>query len=376
MLKKIEVKNFKSLKKVEMNLNNLTLLTGINSTGKSSIIQSILLIKQNLEILNPLYRETNFDSVKNLLKNFKINGKYTDFGTNSNILYEYADNEIIEVKIELEKGEIFFEGKIEHKDSEVLRANTENKGEISELFETKNFTYLSAERISPKSIYEYSKENIDDSNLGKKGEYTIHYLAEFKNKDIGIEDLKHSGANTCQLLENVQCWLSEISSGISLYPEINSEVKTSSLKYSYGSKKMLPQNVGFGITYVLPIIVALLKAKKGDCIIIENPESHLHPSGQVSIARLCAKASQLGVQIIVETHSDHFFNGVRVAIKERKIDNSKVSMYYFYKKNRDSFFSEDSSSIEEIEVNDDGKINKWPVGFFDEWDIQLEKLLW
>ena len=88
MLKKIEVKNFKSLKKVEMNLNNLTLLTGINSTGKSSIIQSILLIKQNLEILNPLYRETNFDSVKNLLKNFKINGKYTDFGTNSNILYE------------------------------------------------------------------------------------------------------------------------------------------------------------------------------------------------------------------------------------------------------------------------------------------------
>ena len=119
---------------------------------------------------------------------------------------------------------------------------------------------------------------------------------------------------------------------------------------------MLPQNVGFGITYVLPIIVALLKAKKGDCIIIENPESHLHPSGQVSIARLCAKASQLGVQIIVETHSDHFFNGVRVAIKERKIDNSKVSMYYFYKKNRDSFFSKDSSSIEEIEVNDEGKI--------------------
>ena len=356
-------------------MNNLTLLSGINSTGKSSIIQSILLLKQNLEDVNSVYKEANFNSIKNLLKNFKINGKYTDFGTNSNILYEYADNEIIEIKVTLEEGKISFKGEVEDKNSEILKADIENEDNVSELFEIKKFTYLSAERIAPRAIYEYSKESIDNSNLGKKGEYTIHYLAEFKNIDIGIQDLKHSGANTYQLLENVQCWLSEISSGISLYPEVNSEIKTSSLRYSYGSKKMLPQNVGFGITYVLPIVVALLKAKKGDCIIIENPESHLHPSGQVSIARLCAKASQFGVQIIVETHSDHFFNGVRVAIKENSIENTKVSMYYFYKKNRDNFL-EDSSNLEEIEVNSDGKITKWPLGFFDEWDIQLEKLLW
>ena len=375
MLKKIEVKNFKSFKKIEINLNNLTLLSGINSTGKSSIIQSILLLKQNLEDVNSVYKEANFNSIKNLLKNFKINGKYTDFGTNSNILYEYADNEIIEIKVTLEEGKISFKGEVEDKNSEILKADIENEDNVSELFEIKKFTYLSAERIAPRAIYEYSKESIDNSNLGKKGEYTIHYLAEFKNIDIGIQDLKHSGANTYQLLENVQCWLSEISSGISLYPEVNSEIKTSSMRYSYGSKKMLPQNVGFGITYVLPIVVALLKAKKGDCIIIENPESHLHPSGQVSIARLCAKASQFGVQIIVETHSDHFFNGVRVAIKENSIENTKVSMYYFYKKNRDNFL-EDSSNLEEIEVNSDGKITKWPLGFFDEWDIQLEKLLW
>ena len=119
----------------------------------------------------------------------------------------------------------------------------------------------------------------------------------------------------------------------------------------------------------MPIILILLKANKDDIVIVENPESHLHPKAQVELARLCAKASMEGVQIVIETHSDHFLNAIRVAIKEELISENMVSIYFF---NRE----EKNIDVAEIKVNKNGKIDKWPKGFFDEWDIQLEKLLW
>lgn len=79
-----------------------------------------------------------------------------------------------------------------------------------------------------------------------------------------------------------------------------------------------PQNVGFGISYSLHVITAILKAKDGDLIIIENPESHVHPRGQAELGKLIALAAINNIQIIIETHSDHIINGIRVAVKENK----------------------------------------------------------
>ena len=114
----------------------------------------------------------------------------------------------------------------------------------------------------------------------------------------------------------------------------------------------------------------LLKAEKGDIIILENPETHLHPAAQSLIAELCCKAAAEGVQLIIETHSDHFLNAVRVAIKKKIVSSEEVQVYYF---NKD--YEKNKIEIENIVINSDGKIDRWPKGFFDEWDIQLEKLL-
>ncbi|MGL4977795.1 MAG: DUF3696 domain-containing protein, partial [Cetobacterium sp.] len=76
-------------------------------------------------------------------------------------------------------------------------------------------------------------------------------------------------------------------------------------------------------------------------------------------------------QVILETNSDHILNGIRVAIKEKVIDCLDVKTYYFSKNLGDSL-----SEVEKIEINENGKIEKWPIGFFDEWENQLEKLLW
>ena len=138
---------------------------------------------------------------------------------------------------------------------------------------------------------------------------------------MNINTLRHPSSKTNQLLENVSLWLGEISNGIDISTKVYNELQQVNLTYNYiygdnRSNEFTPLNVGFGITYVLPIIVAILKSKPDDLLIIENPESHLHPAGQSKIAELCAIASSQGVQIIIETHSDHFLNGIRVATKK------------------------------------------------------------
>jgi len=120
----------------------------------------------------------------------------------------------------------------------------------------------------------------------------------------------------------------------------------------------------------LPIIVAILKAKEGDLLIIENPESHLHPAGQSKIAELCAIASANGVQIIVETHSDHFLNGIRVATK-RGLMTPKQSKVYYFRKDKDEL----ETKIDEINIDKNGGIDRYPKGFFDQFDEDLDKLI-
>jgi len=380
MFKKIYIENFKILRQLNIELSKLNLFTGVNSSGKSSFIQSLLLIKENFEskeeFLKILLNASNLPQdiiIKSIMNKLKINNRYLDLGIASNLLYEDAEDDNIKISLEFEDGKVDFICNLkENKEEEVIDCAMNFNGEILNMFKKDNFTYLSADRIVPKSSYEYSKESITKGYLGKNGEYTAHYLAEYKNNEIGISQLKHESASSTQLLENTSAWLSKISKGIDISAEVNVNLQNSSLKYSYGSKIMLPQNVGFGVTYVLPIIVAILKSKPGDTLIIENPESHLHPSGQVEMARLCSKAANLGVQVIIETHSDHFLNGIRVAIKESCIENNDVKIYYFSKDKSEL----NKTNVQEIQVDSNGKINTWPEGFFDEWEIQLEKLLW
>ena len=133
-----------------------------------------------------------------------------------------------------------------------------------------------------------------------------------------------------------------------------------------------PENVGFGISYGLPVVVALLKAKAGDLVIIENPESHIHPRGQAELGKLIALAAMNDVQIVIETHSDHILNGIRVAVKEKHISNDKVIAFYFDKVVETS---EQYSKITNIEIDKNGELSDYPKNMLDEWSNQLLKLI-
>jgi len=136
------------------------------------------------------------------------------------------------------------------------------------------------------------------------------------------------------------------------------------------SNSYRPTHVGFGLTYSLPIVVAALSAPAGSLLLIENPEAHLHPSGQVSVGALLAYCAADGVQLLVETHSDHLLNGVRLAVKQGHL-SSEIARFAFFTRD----LSTGDSFIQVPSLLPDGQMSNWPKGFFDEWARSLDALL-
>ncbi len=108
------------------------------------------------------------------------------------------------------------------------------------------------------------------------------------------------------------------------------------MQFSFAtSNQYRATNVGFGITYVLPILVAILSSRAGALLLIENPEAHLHPKGQAEMGALLARAASCGIQVLIETHSDHVLNGIRVATHDGIIEPQDIQLHYFQWKERE-----------------------------------------
>ena len=388
-INKVSIRNLKILRNIDLKLSNLTLITGINSVGKSTFIQSLLLLKQNQEMLtrvnNYKFMQQSINKKDNLSQYMQeifekskkeplsLNGNYTDLGDIKDVLSELAIyNENITIELEIE--DLIYSVTCNSRDLSINIESSLPMESIINLF-SENFQYINTDRIQPQNTYLLSEVNIRKNLIGSHGEYTAHYLDENRHKKLNISKLRHKDSETVQLLENVSLWLNEISNGVEVlvkkYPSI--QKVGLSYKYTYGentTNELKPFNIGFGVTYVLPIIVAILKAKKDELLIIENPESHLHPAGQSKVAELCAIASANGVQIIVETHSDHFLNGIRVATKKGLLTPEQSKVYYF-RKEKDEL----ETKIDEINIDKEGGIDSYPKGFFDQFDEDLDKLI-
>jgi len=376
-ISKVQIKNFKSLKDIDIELSNLNLLTGVNSSGKSSFIQALLLLKQNYQVMmnNILFSQEIIQKALNQDDNPNTNfekmplniddDEYVKVNINE-IHFEERYDEGIEISIFRKENKFFL------KFNKKLNFNASGRNNFN-IFNS-DFQYLQTNRITPEIFYKLSKRHIEKNILGTKGEYTAHYLSINRHQNI-LENLRHKDSQTSQLLENVSLWLSEISENIEVKAKVYEELQSVDLKYTYiygktTTQDFTPLNVGFGITYVLPIITAILKAKKGDLIIIENPETHLHPKAQSKIAKLCAIATANGIQIILETHSDHILNGIRVAIKEDILKPEQSKIYYFSKDKNNL-----ETKVDLISIDNNGAIDRYPKGFFDQFDEDLDKLI-
>lgn len=359
MINKFGISNFKCFSDISFEMGRLNLLAGSNGCGKSSVIHALLLLQQSYE---------HFNSLNKLI----LHGKYVNLGSASDIMYDYAETDPGKISFFLQ-GSDGEQADWEYHYSpgkNVLERDIRSSTKEMHL-PWKDIEFLSAERIVPQTIYSTFEQN----TLGIHGENAINFLEEYGDS-FEVDPCFYNGTSNKSLFYYVNFWLDKLFNGFNLYSNRILEADAVSLRYKEKSRDLLGNshravNVGFGITYVLPVVIALLKAKEGNLIILENPEAHLHPKAQRLLGELLVKAISTGAQIILETHSDHILNGIRISAKQKYIDASQVKLFFFLREDVGVKFN---VNVYNPILDQDGDIDIWPEGFFDEWDNALMEL--
>ena len=368
MINYMQIENFKSIKKLSLPLENLNLFFGMNGMGKSSVIQALLLLRQSF-----------WENHKSRLDYLYTNGDMIQLGTGKDIFCQNGVSNIIRFYVQFSNNVKFdcrYKYELDRPDSDQLpRMESELINDYTVSLFSESFSYLGAEHIGPKK--QYSVENWKKNgivNLGAAGEFVVPFLALAGEKMRVPDEMCLQSGKTNRLIDQVSAWMAEISPGIRITAELLPSVEKAKLAISYSGNRLvsdtfLPVNVGFGIPYVLPLIVELLISEKGSLLLIENPESHLHPKGQSRIAKLISLAAERGCQIICESHSDHVINGIRVAVKKGEISHDKVGILFF-SKNKDQ-----ETKVDNIYIDGKGNLSEYPLGLLDEWGILMTELI-
>ncbi|MEG6290607.1 AAA family ATPase [Enterobacter bugandensis] len=360
MIKHFSISGFKCFSECTFNFRPLTLLAGINGAGKSSLIQSLLLAKEAMKGTRTIPLDLTFG---------------VNLGVSSDVINWNCIDETIILKLRNEFNDVF-ECKLKSPNDSALYLdiidsiktgdNDFNKGKA------RFFSYLSAERMSPKAEYKLSSMHINDLEIGIFGENSIQLLEALGSNLITEPDRIHPETPKDEakfLLYQVERWLCDIVRPLKIKCEKTGSSSTAILQFKMGSNAWVKaSNMGFGASYALPIIIAGLTTPKDGLLIIENPEAHLHPAGQSAMGQFIAWLASKGVQIILETHSDHILNGVRIAIASKNSVKSEDTNIIFFDNDNDA------QTFQELYINESGGISSWPKTFFDQFQLDTAAL--
>ncbi|MBN8876851.1 MAG: DUF3696 domain-containing protein [Sphingobacteriales bacterium] len=356
------LKGFKCFTGETFTLGNLTVLTGSNGTGKSSMIQALLLVRLAIEknvLINSSsdYLESDWRGTPTPLNlGYELSlGTITDiFNDNenegSNIILK-LDNEVYEISLSDENG----------KTTSVNISLTASSIDVENLpfWRRKEFYYLFTERLGPRLFLASNYTNFP--HCGHRGEYTAQVL--LNNDFFKVDVRRHFTDSKSEYLpQQVDLWLDYICPGTTVRSEalgtMGAQIK---LRNSSTKNPVLATNIGFGISYSLPIIVNGLIAKQNSVFIIENPEAHLHPKGQSNMGFFLGKIASSGVKIIIETHSEHIINGIRRALLLPKgLKSDAVRLYFFHGDKAGK------TNVMPIKIEKNGDLSDFPVDFFDQ----------
>lgn len=372
-MKSLRIKNFKCFEDEEIEFRDLTVLAGPNGSGKSSVVQVLLLLKQS--------DLSSLDDKSEII----INDYYCSLGSVQSLLNCNATDE--NINFEFLVKDIL--GEDEKTISIVCKRNNtnntldiENNDDLDiDLNFLNEIEFISADRFGPKSFH-YTDRNFEKYKVGKFGEYSALVLHKNRGRlleykiDEKVVSLRHA----------VNYWANEVLGDIEIETDFIDEANVAVLKMTTDKTEigmLSPVNMPYGASYVLPILVgALIRLRKeaeedgvldnetNPMIIIENPEAHLHPSAQSKLGIFLAVMAHNGVKLVVETHSEHILNGIRIAVKSGLINNNKVLFNYFDR-------GEDihDYSVEPVKVEANGKISHWPNGFFDQYEKDMMELM-
>lgn len=407
---RISVKGFKSLaEECSIEIRPLTILAGANSSGKSSIMQPLLMMKQTLDathdpgallINGPNIRFTfvdqfisriNRDSLSQFQVSIEVSKIYSicekfkkspKGGVDiAEAIYYFKSKPIIKLRPVMNRDEIisaipkdkFFADIITNYISD-LKFKVERKR-----FFLKAIAYLGSEN-GPRSTFDPGPQiEIYSDNIQK----IIHVPALRGNTErnysiLGIGPLfpgvfdnyvasiiNHWQSTDDRRLQKLGYHLELL--GLTWKVEAkaidDTQVELLVGRLPKGMKNSLKDlvniaDVGFGVSQVLPVLVALLTADPEQIVYIEQPEIHLHPRAQVALAQLLAKASDHGVRVVVETHSSLLLLGIQSLVAEGKLSPDKVKLHWFKRRPEDGVTEVSSADLDKA-----GAFGDWPEDF-------------
>lgn len=321
MIEKISIHNFKNIADEELPLSALTVVSGCNSTGKSTLLQAILALATENRPNSP-YADYMPDLDKH--RNRYVNAKEISIGCET-------------------------EG---HK----LKMTINDKGTSSESLDKlsleKNLYYLSANRNG----FFKNEKSYKDMISGPDGMALIGTFNDEKSRSLDKELIKDTTSYT--LGSQVNWWLTYI---LGISQEINTEGRADrNIEVNYKSSEIpnvLPSQLGVGVSYLARVIILCLRSEKGSTIMVENPEIHLYPLAQSRLAEFLTFVANSGRQLIIETHSDTLLTKFRHEVYKGNLSPEKLEVLF-------KTGITDNFLILTVSRNGRWK-NDFPRGFFD-----------
>jgi predicted ATPase len=374
MLRSLHIASFKCFESLDLELRPLTLLSGVNGGGKSSVIQAVVLLAQTLAerewgrtlVLDGpdlgLGSATDVLNQKSARRRLVLGAATAD----ESIAWTFKAEDRRALSLELET--VAVDGR-ELEITDPVRwllpaARAETSGVVAAL---RRLSWITAERTGPRELLPLWDTH-GHQHVGARGELAAGVLYWRESDPVRLELCIPEVPPT--LFHQVRARMQEFFPGCDLRVSAIEGANAVSLRLRTDARSdfQRPQNVGFGLTQLFPILVALLSAREGDLVLIENPEVHLHPQAQQRVGTLLAIIAASGVQVVVETHSDHVLNGMRLAAKLKLIQPHDVAVHFFAPDN-------DRFEPKSPKLDGDGRLDSWPKGFFDQFDMALSQLL-
>ena len=381
MIARIDLRHFKCFETLKLPLQALTLLSGSNASGKSSVMQALVLLHQTM-------REHEWSS------RLMLNGATIRLGTVADVIDQVYGRHVCGIDLfDCDTARFAWEFKGERDEMSMwvqkacgetamgvgwdldgsqplhylLPASADGHSLTGRL---RGLTYLTAERMGPREQYVYDDPQLTPV-VGPRGEYAVSVLHSGRDVRVGdklvIEDVPPTR------FRQVEAWMARFFPGCVLEVEQVRRVNalTLGVRVSSGTEFQRPVHTGFGLTQVLPIIVAALSADVNDVLLIENPEVHLHPAAQGAMGSFLALVASSDVQVMIETHSDHVLNGIRRAVKAGVLPHENIALHFFRPRAEGAVVG---PQVESPAIDADGNIDSWPDGFFDQFDIDMNHL--
>ncbi len=350
MIKAIELKNFKCFNQVKLSLSELTILAGGNAAGKSTIIQALLLAEATAREKGDFVNASEALGV--------VVGSPRAFISQNQT--ECPEGDFV-ITVQWEDTAVTFLYTIDKLQSLKLSYR-----QSQDMPPTMHLFYLNAERLGPRISY---PAGMDEAILsdGANAAFLID-RADLQQRKVP-SCLVLAGENSKFSIQ-VENWMNVILGDVSF--SVSTDYMKAITDIRYGNElaedPVLPTMTGFGISYILSIVTAGLwcASLENVTLMIENPEAHLHPAAQSRMGKFLECLTSAGVQVIVETHSEHIIDGVRVqAAHMKRTDHIQI---YFFEKEKENI------QIDKIDVDEKGELSKWPKGFFDQKGEDLREL--